>query len=138
MHGQRLLLLAIVAAALILHLNAPVAAAKPSKNMRNREGVQLHQSEEDTDSTSSSSTSTGTGTEEEEEEESGDGDAVSAECVISAVNFAITTFNNVVPDLAAGVAVCIDACGIGTAECVACIATIIPPIPLIPTDLAGC
>ena len=135
MHGQRLLVLAIMAAALVLHLNTPLATAKPMKNMRNREGVQLRQSEEDTDSTSSSSTGTGTGT---EEEESGDGDAVSAECVISAVNFAITTFNNVVPSLASGIAVCIDACDIGTAECVACIATIIPPIPLIPTDLAGC
>ena len=126
MHGQRLLTLAIVAAVLVIHLAAQVAVAKPAKT---RQGVQLR-------GTRGPGTRTSTATDDDED----DTDVVSAECVISAVNFVIATLNNIIPDLGAGIAVCIDACDIGTAECVSCIITLIPPIPLIPTaaDLAGC
>ena len=124
-----------MAAVVVIQLT-PSAVAKPSKMVGNRDNIQLRrQSTDDTDSTDTDTTDTDTDTDDDDDD---DDDSDEGDCVTSILNFVIAQFNAIVPPLGVGIATCIDVCGVGTAECVSCIATIIPPIPMVPTDLAGC
>lgn len=117
MKAQKLLILTLVAGLLVLQLVPPALA-------RTGTGTQTEETE----------------TETETETEDDDNGALSATCIISIANVIIGILNTFVPAAGLGAAACETPCGaMGTAgQCVACIFAVIPPIPLIPTTVAGC
>ena len=126
MVGQKILISALVASFLVIQL-VQFSLAKPAaKEEADREGIQFRKG---------TGTRSQSGTETDEDDEDG---GMPAMCAISAINFVIGQFNTLFPGAISGVPACSTLCDVGAAECAACILSLIPPIPTIPTDLAGC